>query len=82
MTRKEDKWSDILRGLIDHDFLGHFKLIRSPQGDKNYESIEVMFFSVIQTGVVNRVLGHVYLFLLKYGKCVNLKKKLMRLNFI
>ena len=59
---------------MDRDFLGHLKLIPSPQGDKNYEQIEVLFFSVIQTGLVNRVLGHVYLFLLKYGKCVNLKK--------
>ena len=74
MKRKEDKWSDISRGLMDRDFLGHLKLIRSPRGDENYESIEVMFFSVIQTGLVNRVLGHVYLFLLKYGECVNLKK--------
>ena len=58
--------------LMDHYFLGHLKLIQSPQGDKkNKESIEVLFFSVIQTGLVNRVLGHIYLFLLKYGKCVN-----------
>ena len=40
MKRKEDKWSDILRGSTDRDFLGHLKLIRSPQEDKNYESIE------------------------------------------
>ena len=66
---------------MDRDFLGHLKLIRSPEGDKNYESIGGLFFSVIQAGLVNRVLGHVYLFLLKYGKCVNLKK-LMRLNLI
>lgn len=62
--------------LMDRDFLGHLKLIRGPQGDKNYDSIEVLFFSAFQTGLVNRVLGHVYLFLLKYGKCVNLKKNL------
>ena len=57
--------------LMDRDFLGHLKLIQSPQGDKNSESIEILIFSVMQTGLVNRVLGHVYLFLLKYGECAN-----------
>ena len=45
--KKRQKKKDIWRGSMDRAFLGHLKLIRSPQWDKNYDSIEAIVFSLI-----------------------------------